>query len=267
MISRKIITEECEGLMASINRKKKMIEKAPEGRLECHKEKNYWNHYAVQVKTDDEGHKKVTRQYIKKNDDLARLLAEKAVHINSIRDEEQELRALKLYLNNCSKFERVNNYINKTEEHSRLTQHMFDHKWPNEVQAWLDNDNSEKYHPEGLKYRCRNGMHVRSKSEQLIVAALCYHNIPFKYEQTITLDGITLRPDFTLLNMRNGREYLWEHFGMMSDNYYRVACSRKLSTYFNSGYIPYENLIATFESDDGGIDEVWIDSIIENFLK
>lgn len=65
-------------------------------------------------------------------------------------------------------------------------------------------------------YITNNQEHVRSKSELNIANALKNAGIPYKYECPITLaNGNKIFPDFTLLDIRNRREVIWEHRGMM----------------------------------------------------
>ena len=268
MISRKKIDDEIKRLEESIQEKKRIVAKAPKGKLECHRDKKHWNWYVVNDIEDNEGNVKKKRKYIKKSEiAFAENLAEKEVRLNEIKDEEQELRALKMYINNRSKFERVNAYLNKSEEHRRLARKICETEWPKEIQAWLNEENDvPPYKPEQLKRRCRNNLWVRSKSEQLICGALFYHKIPFKYEQPLYINGHMVIPDFTIRSPYNGRTIIWEHFGMMSNPLYAEKNIGKLREYISNGYIPFENLLTTFESSDGGIDEVWIDRIIETYF-
>lgn len=269
MISRKKIDDEIKRLEESIDNKKRKIERLPQGSLQCHRDGKYWHWYSVTVEKQAEGKIKRKAVYIKRNNlKLAKQLAEKEVLINEKKDEEQELKALKMYTNHRSSFERANRYINKTEEHQRLTVDLFDNHWTKDVEEWLNHRlEFPAYKPENLTYRCRNGIFVRSKSEQLIAGALQFHNIPYKYEEPLQLDNCRVIPDFTILSPRDGKEYIWEHFGMMNNPEYCAHNIGKIKTYIKNGYIPFERLITTYESNDGGIDEVWIDKIIETFFE
>ena len=62
---------------------------------------------------------------------------------------------------------------------------------------------------------------VRSKSELNIANALAARGIPYKYECPLTLkNGITIYPDFTILNVKERKVIYWEHRGMMDDKEY-----------------------------------------------
>ena len=269
MISRRKIDDECKRLEQSIDRHKKLIASLPKGILQCHRDGRYWHWYVVNVEKDADGKRKRKASYIKRDNlSLAKKLAEKEVLINEMRDEEKELKALKMYVRHRSAFESADKYINRTEEHQRLTADLFNNKWSQDIEMWLnDRSNVPPYKPENLTYRCRNGIFVRSKSEQLIAGALQIHNIPYKYEEPLQLGNYKVIPDFTILSPRDGKEYIWEHFGMMNNQDYCAHNLNKIQTYIEHGYIPFERLITTYESNDGGIDEVWIDRIIETFFE
>lgn len=98
------------------------------------------------------------------------------------------------------------------------------------------------------------GINVRSKSEALIANILYERDIPFRYECMQTIGQRTYAPDFTILSPRTGREVIWEHFGMMDSADYLSEYGAKISRYLNSGYLPYRNLITTYETREHPFD-------------
>ena len=60
-----------------------------------------------------------------------------------------------------------------------------------------------------------DGRRVRSKSELIIAEVLISMGIPFRYEYPKTIGKILVHPDFTCLNVRTRKEFIWEHFGMV----------------------------------------------------
>lgn len=58
----------------------------------------------------------------------------------------------------------------------------------------------------------------------------------------------TTHPDFYCINPRTRKEFIWEHFGMMSDSNYAENAIGKISMYANAGWTLGSNLLATFES-------------------
>ena len=66
--------------------------------------------------------------------------------------------------------------------------------------------------PEHLKYSTEKGELVRSKSELLIADMYYSLGIPYKYEAGVKLRGGIVRyPDFTLLRVRDRKEFYHEH--------------------------------------------------------
>ena len=95
----------------------------------------------------------------------------------------------------------------------------------------------------------KNGVPVRSKSEMLIANQLEDYNIPYRYEDAITLGKQTKYPDFTIKNPFNGKIVFWEHFGVLHHPGYEQKMNDKMSLYLEYGYIPFETIIYTFEFD------------------
>lgn len=111
------------------------------------------------------------------------------------------------------------------------------------------------------------GERVRSKSELLIAEQLCRYRIPYRYEKPIKLwDGsriVVCRPDFTVMNKRNRKIYLYEHLGMMDDKRYVEQNMRKLDLYEKNGYLLGKNLIITRETNSTPLNP----GIIEAYIK
>ena len=305
MISDKMIEKECEALRKSIKKKERFVRDAPDGKLKCRKSRNTYYWYIVKPKNTDTNNPNnnqiehidkskdsnplvknvltdlnLTRNlsktkdsrntnYIKKNNKkLAERMAIKGMYEQDLLDEKQELKALEAYLKNRSKFERREGYLNRSEGIYELLRPRLKEKWSQEVQNWLnDVIECEDLYPENKTHRCKNGLMVSSKSEQLIANAMIDQNVPFKYEAPFMLEGQLRKPDFTILNVRTGEEFLWEHFGMMGDPDYLRDNVYKMSQYLRSGYLPFVNFITTFEIGNSGVDSMWVEQIIETYLK
>lgn len=89
---------------------------------------------------------------------------------------------------------------------------------------------------------------VRSKSEVLIANALHRAGLLYKYECPLTLNGKTIRPDFTILDPRTRREVYFEHCGIMDDPEYISAFLWKLDLYESADIFQGDGLLFTFES-------------------
>lgn len=268
MISKLDIEKECKRLEKSIEHRQNFIDNADEGFFKCFRNGNKWSWYIIKNVTDEKGNVHKKRTYLPKRDwQTACDYVKKAIYKSALIDEKQELKALRSYLKNSSSFDRVDKYINKNEEIENISKTFYNGKFDETTRSWLkDVSSSNDLFPDGLQFRCKNGLMVRSKSEQLIATALINYNIPFKYENRKMLGLNEYFPDFTILSPKDGEEYLWEHFGKMDDENYVCHSLEKIKHYNENGYIPFDKLIMTFESNNSGVDQMWIDRIIETFF-
>lgn len=118
--------------------------------------------------------------------------------------------------------------------------------------------------PEEKRHTTSRGLKVRSKSELLIAERLYYHNVPFRYEQVVSNHRHLFSPDFTI-KTKKGLIY-WEHCGKMGDPDYRAYNKWKLSQYEQMKIVPWENLIITYDINDGEFDMRIIEAEIVNKL-
>ena len=107
------------------------------------------------------------------------------------------------------------------------------------------------------------GERVRSKSEVIIADALSHAGIPYKYECPLRLGNFVVYPDFTLLDIQNREEKIFEHFGMVDNAEYAQNMVRKINTYIMHGYIPGENFLFTMESSEQALDTRILKKILE----
>jgi hypothetical protein len=116
--------------------------------------------------------------------------------------------------------------------------------------AWAAEEyNKNAYHKENLIYPSNNGIYVRSKSEMIIANHLESYDIPYRYDAAITLGTQTKYPDFTIKRPADGAIILWEHWGALDKPGYMWKMNEKLELYARHGFVPFENLICTFELD------------------
>lgn len=108
---------------------------------------------------------------------------------------------------------------------------------------------------------------MRSKSEILISNVLSEFNIPYLYEKPLTLhDGKLVHPDFTILNINERLEIIWEHFGLMDDPQYRAGAFRKLRSYNTSGFFEGDNLIISYETGAQPLDMAAVRQKVKAYL-
>ena len=120
------------------------------------------------------------------------------------------------------------------------------------------------------QYKTMQGEYVRSKSELHIANMLFTEKIPYRYEDGMTFDDVPGRvfyPDFHIMNPRTGKEYYWEHFGMMDDpDYVNEACA-KINFYAKHGMLPGDKLIVSFETGHSVLDPEAVEMLIKKYLQ
>jgi hypothetical protein len=116
--------------------------------------------------------------------------------------------------------------------------------------------------------KTEEGIMVRSKAEMIINDTLMKCQIPHRYEMPLTLGNSVLRPDFIVLNKTTGKQYVWEHFGMMDNPVYVERFLKKLKLYEDAGYFLHDGLIATFSGKEFSerLFELRVFSIIRSLL-
>ncbi len=111
---------------------------------------------------------------------------------------------------------------------------------------------------------------VRSKSEKIIADNYYRQTIPYVYERPLNLKNskgvITIRPDFTVLNIRTRQQFYHEHFGMIDHPEYADNMIKKLELYASNGIFPGEQLLVTMESSRHPISMTYLNQLIKKYL-
>ncbi len=116
-----------------------------------------------------------------------------------------------------------------------------------------------------------DGTWVRSKGEMIIYNMLVYLNVPFRYEEVITLldeNGrkVTRCPDF-VIRRPDGTEVILEYLGMLSDPRYAQDNFEKFMLYWRNGYVLNETLFYVTDDVNGVMNsEVVMDMIKHNIM-
>jgi len=250
----------------------------PEGRLRVSKNNEKVRLYHLTEKGD------VTGKYLKHSEiGLAQSLAQKDYNNRTMQmlEKERDLldNAMKFYNGEKStvpKFDNADHFFygpeellwrQLSEERQKLVQPLMEDDAAF-VERWL----SETYERPGFgqkdpDFYTEAGIRVRSKSEIQIGNKLDWRHLPHYIEKPVDLKGFhVVYPDFTILNVRTRKTYIWEHFGKMSDPEYVADNMEKLYWYGRNGYIPGKNMILTFETSEHSLDSTMIDKIIKTFL-
>ena len=94
---------------------------------------------------------------------------------------------------------------------------------------------------------------------------LYHYDIPFRYDEVISIGNRTLSPDFSFLNILTGR-ICWEHAGMIDNRSYIEHHRYKRGLYEAAYIVPWSNYIETYDNIDGSLDMRIVEAEIRNKL-
>lgn len=235
---------------------------APAGRLRISKSQGSVQYYLVNAKNDANG------KYIPK---------EEKAYCRELAQKEYDRKAKNIIQKNLSQIQHFLQHFDDSKIDEAYHKFIPERKelivpvrLPDEnyVCEWLKQEviNRNTYEYEG-EYITENGERVRSKSEMILADTLMMAGIPYIYEKPIVFaNGINKFPDFTVLNVRERKEYYWEHLGKMDDPDYAEKNIRKISEYQKNGYIIGKNLLVSFETSTRPIQKNEIKQMIREFL-
>ena len=110
------------------------------------------------------------------------------------------------------------------------------------------------------------GVYYRAKSEVVIAMVLESHDLEFKYEVALHVNGRIIYPDFVIRRKRDGKIFIWEHFGMIFSEEYRQKMYRRLEELHEAGFNPWDNLLMSFDSIEGSIDVDFVEKMVKLYL-
>lgn len=281
-----------EELLAAIETKIRNLKNAPEGRLRIAQRESGAYYYHVTDTSPEWG------DYLPQTESktIARL-AQKEYDQTVLTEMQRQLKSLDRFLKSfCPKrlhdiFGKLLPARRKFVQPVRLPDEEF-------AEQWL----AVKYSGKGMAVdapllETSRGERVRSKSEVIIADTLDRLKIPYRYEFPHQLkvrrnsrgqgdslcnpsgnkqDGgrqhdssrrtVTFHPDFTCLNIRTRREFIWEHFGRMDDPEYIAETLGKFETYTANGIFPGESLIFTMETQERPLNPATVEALAKHFL-
>ncbi len=264
-------SERLSQLRSSIESKLKGTNKSPTGFLKICKNHGkdqcyhiIWNH----------GPKMARYLSMEEDEELIRALAQKSYDMQVIKAAEQELKALemfeKYYPDVCA--EDVYDTLSPIRQKLVIPIRQPDE----EYRAQWEKETFEPgyFHKDAPVYLTSKGERVRSKSELLVANLIERLDLPYRYEYPIFIevdgDLQTWRPDFTILDVKNRKEYHLEHFGMMDDksesNYARRALD-KIRIYEENGMYEGENMIYSFETSNAPLDITYLEMKLRRIFE
>lgn len=135
-----------------------------------------------------------------------------------------------------------------------------------ELSAWeAEPYEQSDYKAEDRKQVNSRGLRLRSKSEVLISEKFYEYGIEFRYEEVLHIGDVRLVPDFTI-RRNDGKIFVWEHEGLTNVKKYLEWQLKKTQLYATNGFVPWDNLIVSYDNSDGNIDLRVVESEIKNKL-
>lgn len=208
----------------------------------------------------------INGKYIsKKRQSLIRELAQKNYYLKIISYLQDELKLINSLLECIKTASDVNdNIVSPSRKELIETVTLSDIEY---ISRWLDVEYKHKVFLDDVpELFTAKGERVRSKSEVIIADTLTRLNVPYRYEFPVALKNVIVHPDFYCLNVRTRKEFLWEHFGMMSDVEYSKAAVEKLMLYQSCGIFPGANLLISMETQTKPLSTKQIEQIVKKFL-
>lgn len=250
-------------LLSLQKEKKKALQRAPSEKLRICSSHGRVQYY---LRTDS---KDLNGTYLSKtNISFIKKLAQKDYNTQVLHAAEQELLAIQKYLSACPDKTAEDVYESLHPERQKLVTPIYlsDEAY---LQAWESITYEGKgFYDNQAEYLTLKGERVRSKSEIIIANALERKHVPYRYEYPLHLKGgITVHPDFTVLNIAQRKELYWEHLGMMDTPQYAENAITKISTYAQNAIYPGDQLILTFETNQSPLNQKLILQFIEKYLR
>lgn len=247
----------------TLKEREESLKTAPEGKLRIVRN-GKTRQYFLRSKSSD----KIGIYLKRAQDSLAAALAQKDYNCRLVDELQAEVRTLSIFLNDYhpEHVDEIFRSLHFSRKPLVFPARLLDNDF---VNCWKSVAYEKKEFEENMpEFYTANGERVRSKSEILIADTLRRYNIPYKYEYPILLDGLgTVYPDFICLNVRKHKQYVWEHFGMMSVSDYADCAVNRMEKYILAGYYPGENSIMTFETASHPLNTRIIAINIMKFLK
>ena len=244
-MDKSILVEELQKVDSMIKIVIKDIAGAPEGRLRIACRHGYEQYYHVTKDTNKLG------SYIRKRNDtkLIKALAQKDYAEKYLEHLKMKKEFLENTIHDYEKFDDSSIYVGYNESRRKLikpyyiSDKEYVRQWETEEYEGLSIDE------EAAKIYSERGELVRSKSEKIIADKLLKLGIPYKYERPLNLRGYGIvYPDFTLLDIKNRKEVILEHFGMMDNADYSEKAIKKIDCYQKCGYVLGDDVLYTFET-------------------
>ena len=265
-----MLTKRKNQLKLLIDNLRERMKAIPEGSLYIKQKRNQTEYYHQLPSGNEVGAKQNwKRVYIPKGEmGLVKALAQKGYETELLKAAEKQYAAIEAFLRNYDPNSLKDCFGGLSSERKSLIDAVvlddesFVKQWEAKVYP------PSEFRKNDPEFYTKKGDRVRSKSEIIIADMLKERTIPYHYEMPHEIiKGEKLwRPDFTVLNVRERKEIIFEHLGRMDDPDYVRKNMWKFSQYLRNGYYPGDNLVFTLESSDRPLSMKEIELIIDRYF-
>ena len=209
--------------------------------------------------------KKEHRYGVKKQPELLSGLVRKEYVTDALKIIDQDIRAVELA---CKRYHPI-------DENTIMKQFLADYPElvkgiypaPIDPEEWIKRmPRIDNFHSENLIHTAVDGTKSRSKNELFIASRLDHYGIIYRWDCPTGIPGLYHSPDFTILRRRDWKIIYWEHCGMMDIPDYRKRNTKRLKDYKEFGIVPWDNLIVTYDTVEGGLRGDLIEAMIKCWL-
>ena len=235
----------------------------PEGEFMCTEQDGLKRYFQ---RLPASGNRKKERRYgIKRKPEVLNGLVRKEYVTKALRTIDKDIRALEFAAGRYRPSDENTLMEGFVSKHPELAGSIYssgvdDEEWKSEY------GRIDGYFPDSLKQTAADGTRMRSKNEVYIASRLDHYGLTYRSDCPVGIRGLNRAPDFTILRKRDGKIIYWEHMGMMDDLEYRIDNKRKLEEYEEAGIVPWDNLIVTYDTIDGGLRADLVEAMIQSWL-
>lgn len=235
----------------------------PEGKLYCYNGDGRWYYY--ELFPAEGNRKKEKRVGISQDTEKIFALVRKRYITKALDVIEKDIKVLEKAIKSYINFDEESLMSGFFEKHPELIGGIYhgqrsDEAWANDYEK--QKDFYEKEH----KHTSLKGEKMISKNEIYISSRLDHYKIPYRYEGSAMHPDVSRIPDFVIRRPRDGKIIYWEHLGLTGDDGYMSGNDIKFMEYKDAGIVPWDNLIITYDTVDGGIDARIIEGMILGWL-
>lgn len=241
------------------------LKNVPDGNLRIAKKGKKFQYYHVTEKSDSKG------RYLSLKDEndreIIKRIAQRDYNKKVLKQIESDIRSLEKTSINYKPFKIEKSYTDLKEGRKVfvspvcMADEEYFEKWQSVRYVGKEFQENEIF------FVTARGEKVRSKAEMIIADTLNKFNVPYHFEFPFNLKTLgKIYTNFICLSRRTGREYIWEHFGMMDDSQQSAKSVARLQAFQSCGMFPGEKLIITMESSNKPLTEELVERIVYKYL-